>query len=336
MIDFQDDCDPQLISCDDTSHRLYLSILIAWITIIIAAQFHGRRECRSTISKLISCLSIRDNFATLTQDASDKMDFFYGFRIIFLLYSVYCHSFQSSILFAPLAMMNGAKYDSPLLFKLIETQWINGMTFNFVWAAFLGFRSRVGKSLTSREIVSQLISRCLRTLPTVLGCYLIILSMPRSFGSGPLWNSGVTKWRTDCLAGFWSEITYTQYLINPFDYCIGPSWILGPDLHFFLIGMVIMIIYKWKRFPAIILILIMIPLGVISQVAFLTLNQYPGLVDMTKFDESIIRKGYNMHTRSLNYVSSYMLGLLAAIVSHEKLSVSRRVSVSYVSSTPVS
>ena len=330
-IELRHGCETAATFSNDTSHYPWLTLLLVWIVfVIIAPLLVDTSGSSSMANRVIACFSVHKNYLNLTTQDANEFDFLYGLRFVFLVTSTYLHVFLFSFLWVPQAVMNIVNFSPSLSFKLTSMAWTNGMSYNFVWAAFVGFFSRVNSSknvLSSSEFVLALVSRFLRTVPTVLGCYLLILAVPRSLGSGPLWNSSLDKIRHNCLTGAWRELTYTQNMINPSDMCLMPSWIVAPDLHFFVLSLFILALYKYHAFLCKMLLAFGVLLGILSQALYLVYTNSPGLIDFTKYDRARFNDHSGIHTNTVNYISSYMLGLLAAITCHEQSLSSHRVSI---------
>lgn len=309
-----------------------MTLLLVWIVFVIIAPLLVDTNGTSVLNRVVACFSIHKNYLQLTKKDTNEFDFLYGLRFIFLVTSTYLHVFLFSFLWVPQAVLNILNFNASLLFKLTSTSWTNGMSYNFVWAAFVGFFSRINsdkKVLTTSEFILALLSRFLRTVPTVLGCYLLILAVPRSLGSGPLWNASLDKIRQNCRTGAWRELTYTQNIINPSDMCLMPSWIVAPDLHFFIASLFIITLYRYHAFLCKLLLTGGVFMGVLLQALYLLYTNSPGLIDFTKYDRALFNQYSGIHTNTVNYISSYMLGMLTAITCHEKMKTSHRVSVHF-------
>lgn len=328
-VELRHGCETASTFADDTSHYPWLTLLLVWIVFVIAAPLLVDTGGSSLTNRVIACFSVPKNYLNLTTQDANEFDFLYGLRFLFLITSTYLHVFLFSFLWVPQAVVNIVNFKPSLPFQLTSMAWTNGMSYNFVWAAFVGFFSRVNSKrglLSTSEFVLALVSRFLRTVPTVLGCYLLILAVPRSLGSGPLWNSSLDKIRHNCLTGAWREVTYTQNMINPSDMCLMPSWIVAPDLHFFVMSIFLLALYKYHSFLCKILLALGVLLGVMSQALYLVYTNSPGLIDFTKYDRARFNHHSGIHTNTVNYISSYMLGLLVAITCHEQSSSNHRVS----------
>lgn len=280
--------------------------------------------------QVLSCFSIQQNTFNLTQDNATEFKFLYGFRFFFLVVATGIHVFLLPIQWAPQALVNILNFNGTksLVTLAFGTHWSTGMGANFVWAAFLGFFSRVKccKHVTLADLIFMIISRFLRTIPPVLGCYLLILAFPRHLGSGPVWNVSFNGIKSNCFKSAWTEVTYMQNMIYPVDTCVMPSWFIAPDMQFFVASFFIICFYCKRPLFAKIAIVLAVIVSMLVQWFYLTYNEYPGVLDASNYDYSMMSKYAGLHIDSVNYVSSYLLGLLAAIVCYEGWQVTQRVS----------
>ena len=106
----------------------------------------------------------------------------------------------------------------------------------------------------------SLVQRILRTMPTVIGCYLALLAFPRSCVSGPVFRESFDRIRGNCLRNFWTEVTFTQNLLSPPDSALLPTWILASDLQLFLASFLWIYWYTLNRRQAM-MALFLLPIG---------------------------------------------------------------------------
>lgn len=328
-IELRNGCETIKSYSEDSSHSLWLMLLLLWVTFIIFVSFFIETTSNSITMKILSCFSILQNSYNLTQDNDNEFKFLYGFRFLFLTVATGLHVFLLPVQWAPQALVNILNFDGSksLVALAFGTHWSGGMGANFVWAAFLGFFSRY-KSCYKFSLLNLFflaLGRFLRTIPPILGCYLLILAFPHYLGSGPVWNVSLAGVKSNCFKSAWAEIVYMQNTIDPIDTCVMPSWIIAPDMQFYLISFFLICLYMKKRFIGKLFILTGVFFSMLLQWFYLNYNQYPGVLDASDYDYSMMKKYSGLHVDTVNYVSSYLLGLLGAILCYEKWQISKKV-----------
>ena len=277
----------------------------------------------------LNCFSIQENNRILFEGSSSKDDypFIYTYRFVFLFFATGVHVFQVSIFWSSMALVNVINYHNNNIFGMINTHFSNGMGLNFVWAGFLGFKGRFNELYKTGKIdfFKAYSNRVLRTIPTVLGCYLLILAFPRSLLSGPIWKSSFNKIRNNCLKNWWIELTFTQNMIHPRDMGLMPSWIIPSDIQFFTVSFFFIFMYHRRPKLTRLLTVCTIFAGVVIQAIYIGIwhLESPFLTFAIYDLKKSMIDHVGLHIDTVNYTSSYFIGFLCAIMIHEKCLFSR-------------
>ena len=303
-------------------------ILLVWVSFVVLAT----TLAPTLDSKVLRCFSLTENAARVlssgsgSSSSSDRRDFafLYFYRFLFLVVAAMMHVFQIQIFWSPLAVINVANYRSShaWLLKMMAAHPSHSMGSNLVWAGFLGFWGRVRELERSGrfDLVKGFANRVARTIPTIVGCYLTILAFPRSLASGPVARDSVSLIRSNCFRSFWRELTFTQNLETPIHSALTPTWILAADLQLFAASFLLIFLYFKRPRLGKQVIAVAILAACVAQGIYVHANQYPGFLSFASYDlRSIVDRTWRLHVSTINYVSSYLMGMLAAIALREKL-----------------
>ncbi|XP_046666796.1 nose resistant to fluoxetine protein 6-like [Homalodisca vitripennis] len=136
-------------------------------------------------------------------------------------------------------------------------------------------------------------------------------------GHGPLWNSLVWREALRCQKNWWANVLFLNNYINTEETCMIQTWYLACDMHYFIIG--ILLIYIKFRHPKLGNTLIAAAFVAAAAIpAYITyVNQYKGVVQL--YHELQKDPAHDEHFRTM-YVPShvrfmpYMVGLILSYV----------------------
>lgn len=168
------------------------------------------------------------------------------------------------------------------------------------------------------DLVKGFSNRILRTIPTIIGCYLIILAFPRSLVSGPVFRESFGLIRNNAKNQFWTELTFTQNHLYPNETALMPSWIISSDIQLFAASFFLIYAYHKNAFLAKILLVCLTILSCFAQAIYLIVNKYPAHLDFSSYDLKSIVTNSGLHVSTINYISSYLIGMIVAILIHER------------------
>lgn len=168
------------------------------------------------------------------------------------------------------------------------------------------------------DLVKSFSNRMLRTIPTIMGCYLLILSFPRSLVSGPLFRESFSLIRNNAIDQFWSEVTFTQNHLYPNETALMPTWIIASDIQLFAASFLVIYLYYKNPLIAKILLVCLTVASCFAQAFYIYANDYPAYLDFSSYDLHSIIENIGLHVSTINYVSTYLIGMIAAILIHER------------------
>lgn len=314
---------------------MFRKILIAWIAILLSATLLSVR----INSRFLKCFSIvRNTQLVFQEERKSPYDFLYGFRYYFLIVACWLHIFNMFIFFSPLALMNFVNYRTTLSpgVKIVFCNFSHAMGANLVWSGelsycsylsnivstgtgMLGFSGRLEELKRNHRfnLTKSFISRILRMMPLTFGCYLLILAFPRSLISGPIFRESFSGIRHKCLTKYMNDLSFRQNEVPISETCIGPSWILAPDMQLFAASFPLIYVYHKNARTGKILIACLILVSCIAQAVYIHVNQYPAFFQTENYNFKYKKDNIGLHVSTVNYVSSYLVGMMAIILMTE-------------------
>lgn len=310
------------------SRLILLSIVTANI---IATIFTKLRPIEASKYSIITCFDLIKNTKAIFQPIRpehSRTTFFNGFRTMYLLFAISGH------LLVPMSPALRPYYHPIIQSFLSDDIEIKSMqlysfmiSVNFVVSSALNVISWM-PALEVRKgdisFISYLMIRVLRTYPVVITFLLLLGSFPwiTSLG-GPLTNYMQKTSIELMVKNGWKELLFISNFQHPNQMVIVVGWFISSDMQLYTFSFII-IYYLYKK-PK-----IGITLGIISMISGILLQ----LIYLIKYDVSptsfIINKQFHVvenlfqmtHTNSINYVSSYAIGLLFGYLIYCKLTMS--------------
>lgn len=236
------------------------------------------------------------------------------------------HIFFFAFFWAPLVLINYFSYNPNIhpFLKLIVSHFSNTFGAFLVWSGFLSFPSRYRtlRIYGRFNYIREYGTRVMRIMPLILSCFMIIMAFPTSKFSGPSFRESFSLVRESCKRNFIADISFTQYLLNLENLCIPPTWILAPDMMFFTASFPIIHLYYRSPVLGKRLIYGLIICAILMQAVYLHVFNYPPFVHASTSDVQSFMHNMGLHTNAVNYISSYLIGILASIWIHEGNSIS--------------
>ncbi|XP_051154583.1 O-acyltransferase like protein-like [Leptopilina boulardi] len=162
--------------------------------------------------------------------------------------------------------------------------------------------------------------RYIRLTPVVVMLLLITIFILPHLGSGPLWERGLNKMLSNtCREKWWTLLIYMQNYIRSDIECLGHTWYLAADMHFYWLSPIILLpLAKKPKFGLIILgllfIISLMIVGILISINGYVSTLYSNSVTLDKVATSF-RFFYTVsHTRA----SSWLVGIFLGYVVHLK------------------
>lgn len=139
---------------------------------------------------------------------------------------------------------------------------------------------------------------------------MIILAVPDSLGSGPLWMEGFTKITHNCLNNWWAEFLYISNHIDFRKSCLAHAWYLGADFQLYVLCFPFVLLFYTKPRAALTLVAVTIACSIVFQASYLYVNDLHPICDYNTTDfDRLFTKESLLHSRAFNYVPCYLIGI---------------------------
>ncbi|XP_054259761.1 nose resistant to fluoxetine protein 6-like [Macrosteles quadrilineatus] len=220
--------------------------------------------------------------------------------------------------------LNGKPVQNPYFIETFPN-YVSSMLFlnggNYIVDTFFVFSGFLTTHFLTKELQKRqninlflvIIGRFIRILPVyglVIAFHAVVLPY---LGNGPLWNSLVWREALRCQKNWWANVLFLNNYVNVEETCMIQAWYLACDMHYFIIGIILIYItYKRPKLGA-----SLIGIAFAASVAIPTyityVNQYPGVVQL--YHELQKDPVKNEHFRTM-YVPShvrfvpYVVGML--------------------------
>lgn len=176
--------------------------------------------------------------------------------------------------------------------------------------AFVSWTPELTRTRGRLHFAKYAIGRWLRTFPLIFGVILIIMAVPESLGSGPLWLEGYSKITDNCMTNWWAEFAYVSNHIDFRKSCLAHAWYLGADFQLYLISFPFVILLHKKPRLALSLVAVTIGCSILFQASYLYVNQLHPICDYNTTDfDRLFTKESLLHSRAFNYVPCYLIGI---------------------------
>ncbi|XP_018909880.2 nose resistant to fluoxetine protein 6 [Bemisia tabaci] len=158
-------------------------------------------------------------------------------------------------------------------------------------------------------------NKLLRVMPPymfVLACFIFIF--PHT-GDGPFWKTTTEADIRFCQKNWWMNLLFINNYIKPGKWCLPHSYYIAADIHFFIVGsLIVLSCWRWKSLKWIILGSALV-LSALIPLMITYLNRYEGLLKLYP-DFAMSPRNHNMllnvYMKSHNRFGGYITGILGA------------------------
>lgn len=300
--------------------------LLSTLLVNFGPEEYRRRQIYSSFDLI---QNTRELLRQQSNPSQREAQFFCGIRSIFLLFSIHIHHFvPMSPASKPYfhSIIQSLYMWSPFL-KL--TQLLSVLTLlNLILSSALNVISWKNNTKSGETIYlsKYIFYRSFRMYPTILASFLFIASFPLfSYSTGPLMNY-TQKVSIDLLVNHgWKQLLFISSF-QPIDQMVLPiGWFMSTDMQLYFLAFFIVRCMLTRPKVGFYLALVMMTLGLIVHWIYLwAIDASPTLhVPMTRFhlNEQLFETVY---MNSLNYISSYAIGLLLGYLIAHRIVASRK------------
>ncbi|KAL4143275.1 hypothetical protein QTP88_005626 [Uroleucon formosanum] len=302
----------------DTSYYLTYWLFSLLVLICCGATLHhiirisyqqNTSKNRELSSSFFHEFSLIESTKTLLKiDKDNRLNAFYGLKVIFMLITMCGHKF----FVLSLNPISNSKFIENVCLNgpfLLLTGYMNGVDKFFIISGITAYLTlsqefRKPKNEPSWKTLSRpIIQRIIRILPAYFAVMAFTAHILPHLGDGPLWPQKSWEEAEICRNYWWTNTLFISNFVDVKYQCLIISWYLSCDIQFFIIGVIV--IYVYTKHPK-------YGLTLISAIIFLSIS-VPFIVTLTTGRKGIakITIPYLIYTRNLislneSYRPSYM------------------------------
>ncbi|XP_050519901.1 O-acyltransferase like protein-like isoform X2 [Daktulosphaira vitifoliae] len=194
-----------------------------------------------------------------------------------------------------------------------------GVEVFFVISGFLTFVVVINRLKEENEhhIFVIILNRLVRILPVYLTVVFLYIYILPNLSNGPLWKNIVYPEVEYCKTNWWTNVLFVNNYVNTREMCMIPAWYLACDMHFFIIGLLLInIIWRWEKiglmiFGSIFTISIFLPAKHIYShklwgVMHYTQSNMSNLRDVDHFNQIYIKSHHRLMTYLVGIAAGYI------------------------------
>ncbi|XP_054263578.1 nose resistant to fluoxetine protein 6-like isoform X2 [Macrosteles quadrilineatus] len=136
-------------------------------------------------------------------------------------------------------------------------------------------------------------------------------------GDGPLWRERLLRESTRCLDNWWANLLFINNYVHDDNQCMVQSWYLACDMHFFMIGSVLVyILWRWPKLGKALLGL-SLATSIVIPAAITYYNSYYGAVlhYFSLMQDPMSEQHYrDLYIPSHTRAGPYLVGIIAAYI----------------------
>lgn len=296
-------------------------VIVFTLTAIVALSLIIISHGPSWLIPFVSHFDLASNTRKLTAQTSDplaaKLIWVHGARVLYLILAMSFHMTTIAALWTPHTHSRYVFSKYSLKFPLWSEFFANmtiGISVNFTIGGMLAFVSwfpEMARKNGQLSLAKYILGRWVRTLPLVAGAILLVISVPPTFASGPVWKIGWSKVVNNCLANWWYELIYASNLLPLRSACLPYAWYLSVDMQLYVLSFVLMVALTRSLKLGLIIAFITSFVSIIYHGMYLHVNSLKYTADYNTTDiERLLTKEIVLHTGTFNYVSSYTIGIV--------------------------
>lgn len=285
----------------------------------ISDSNNNQERCSSGMvsSSALAAFDVVENSRKLLADpvCDERLHFFSGYKVIYLFLCTLGHS--TVPLTRPI-MVEGIFphfYISTDLFSRIFSNATGFViTTNFLVTAMLSMVAilpEVKRRKGRVSILSLLVVRALRTLPTICAYILLVMSLPwMKSSSEPLVNPAQKDMLRRCSANWWREIFFISNTIDILDTCHQFAWFISADMQISIVSSLAVVFFYARPVLSIFLIAGQMIISMALQYAYLEWKAITPKLLIFSLDANSIWTGFrDIYVKTVTYVPSYTIGL---------------------------
>ena len=308
--------------------------LLSLALMVIICTMVAQQKPQLSTHWLVKAFDARNNTVKLNYEILDEqgqqLQFLHGFRTLYLLICIWAH-----IVFVS-GISSKENHTGIVHFQGPSNSILSGLTqmagllvsWNVVVGAALAFivwHPIMTERKGNVSFAAYFIPRILRSTPVMIATLMLIFAYPPSWGSGPVFRKSYARLTKLCLESWWMELLYIGNQRKAMESCIVHGWYIASDLQLYVAAFFIFLSFQKSPKLGVTLCSIGVLVGMVVQ-ALATWYYDTGMsfaFSIQKIFRSI-EETHLLHFATLNYISSYCIGILLGFVISHKIILSKR------------
>lgn len=314
-----------------------ITVLSVIIFTIIATYVTRNRESTSKSSTL-AAFDIVANSSNLMADpvCDERLHFFSGYKAIYLFFCTIGHAtvpLTRPTIIEGIYPFTYISSDSMSKFFSNATGFV--ITTNFVVTACLSMIAilpEVKRRKGNISIVSLILVRALRTLPTICAYIILVFSLPWITTSNePLDNPVQKDMIRRCTSNWWRELLFISNTVDIVDTCHQFAWFISADMQIAIVSSVSIVLFYSRPVTSFALIVLQLIASMILQHIYLDIKGITPKLLVFSQDANSIWVGFrDIYVKTVTYVPSYSIGLIFGILMANSIIIKNINTVKYL------
>lgn len=295
--------------------------LLSVIIFTIIATFVNRSRGARGPSTLAAFDVVENSGKLLAEPICDqRLHFFSGYKAIYLFFCTIGHAtvpLTKPIMFE--GMYPFYYISNDLFSKIFSNATGFVITTNFVVTACLSIIAilpEVKRRKGNISIVSLILVRALRTLPTISAYIILVMSLPWITTSNePLVNPVQKDIIRRCSSNWWREVLFISNTIDILDTCHQFAWFISADMQIAILSSASIVLFYKRPLASLALIAFQLIASMAAQYSYLEWKGLTPKLLIFSLDANSIWTGFrDIYVKTITYIPSYTIGLVVGIL----------------------
>lgn len=240
-----------------------------------------------------------------------RLHFFSGYKAIYLFFCTLGHA---TVPLTKPIMIEGIYPYTYIANDLFSQVFSNAtgfvITTNFVVTACLSMIAilpEVKRRKGNISIVSFVLVRALRTLPTICAYIILVMSLPWMMTSNePLVNPVQKDILRRCWSNWWREILFISNTVDILDTCHQFAWFISADMQIAILSSAAILLFYKSPATSLALIALQLVTSMAAQYSYLEWKNITPKMLIFSLDANSIWTGFrDIHVKTITYIPSY-------------------------------
>ncbi|XP_044728550.1 nose resistant to fluoxetine protein 6-like [Chrysoperla carnea] len=313
-----------------------ISVFVVLVIISSILQSYLNLKSNSFLGIIIQSFSLKHTVVNdLLKTDENNLKYLHGLKVFSITWVIFGHGLALSHAGVIYDYRHSeGVYNYLLNYVVLRGDlWVD--TFFIVSGLLLSYLSlcqfEKGKKLNPAMLV---ILRYLRLTPLYAIVVFFFATIYTKLGNGPLYHLILDDEKQTCRENWWLNLLYISNYVNTNRTCIPTSWFLPCDLHFFIIGVLIVKLINKNHQYGLLTLGIIAFTSMIASSVLTFINNWDGVVLFTiqlvqqPRNDTVFNERYNQsHLRIATYLVGIVLGYILYTQKNSNIQLNKRKSI---------